>query len=110
MNVCDADTQVCVDLPPPSKWECVERTPALPLLRFRFPLPLQRVLIQATARAYLAPQLQPFQPCIPKPETAICTLSLTLKCSNKVTIFDMIALLPQVTAQSSMKLIDHCLD
>lgn len=28
MNVCDADTQVCVDLPPPSKWECVERTPA----------------------------------------------------------------------------------
>ena len=28
MNNCDAETQVCIDRPPPKKWECVERTPA----------------------------------------------------------------------------------
>jgi hypothetical protein len=28
MNDCNAETQVCVDLPPPSKWQCVEHTPA----------------------------------------------------------------------------------
>ena len=25
---CDNETQVCIDLPPPMKWQCVERTPA----------------------------------------------------------------------------------
>ncbi len=28
MNDCNSETQVCLDLPPPSKWQCVERTPA----------------------------------------------------------------------------------
>lgn len=28
LNDCDEETQVCLDLPPPAKWECVQRTPA----------------------------------------------------------------------------------
>jgi Calcium-binding EGF domain len=28
MNNCKNETQVCLDRPPPKKWECVERTPA----------------------------------------------------------------------------------
>jgi hypothetical protein len=28
LNNCNNETQVCLDLPPPSKWQCVERTPA----------------------------------------------------------------------------------
>jgi Calcium-binding EGF domain len=28
MNNCNNETQVCLDRPPPKKWECVERTPA----------------------------------------------------------------------------------
>ena len=27
-NDCNTETQVCLDRPPPPKWECVERTPA----------------------------------------------------------------------------------
>jgi hypothetical protein len=27
MHDCNDETQVCVDLPPPSKWQCVERYP-----------------------------------------------------------------------------------
>lgn len=28
LNNCDNETKVCLDLPPPGKWQCVERTPA----------------------------------------------------------------------------------
>jgi hypothetical protein len=28
LHNCDSETQACVDLPPPTKWQCVERTPA----------------------------------------------------------------------------------
>jgi hypothetical protein len=28
MNNCNSETQVCLDYPPPKKWECIERTPA----------------------------------------------------------------------------------
>jgi hypothetical protein len=28
MNDCNIESQVCIDLPPPLKWQCVERTPA----------------------------------------------------------------------------------
>jgi hypothetical protein len=28
LNDCNTKTQVCLDRPPPKKWECVERTPA----------------------------------------------------------------------------------
>ena len=28
MQNCDNETQVCLDLPPPEKWQCVECTPA----------------------------------------------------------------------------------
>ena len=28
MNNCNTETQVCLDRPPPKKWECVDRTPA----------------------------------------------------------------------------------
>ena len=28
LNNCNTETQVCIDLPPPKKWKCVERTPA----------------------------------------------------------------------------------